>query len=109
MGLINSNTQQQFPFPADAVFNAVLKAAPGAGFKITGSDPVIGRIYASTGMSLLSWGENVTIVVQPTGAGGSVLGIESELKVAFNLFGGIKHSANFNNLINAVSAQLQRR
>lgn len=57
---------------AEAVFEAVKKVCKKSGLSVTSIDPVIRRIEASTGPSLISWGENVEIIVSPRIEGAAV-------------------------------------
>jgi len=107
MSIASQSTQQKFPFPYNNVFDSVIAVMPSIGFNIKSQGRVIGRITASTGMSLFSWGENVTIVVESVDASTALVAIESALKVGVNVAGGHRHTKNFNRLIQAVSFHLQ--
>ena len=109
MSFASTDTQQKFPFPYDAVFDGLVSVIPQAGFKLKSHDKVIGRITASAGASLFSWGENLTIVVEKIDGGTTGIGIESHLKAGINLAGAHRHAKNFNKLISALSAHLQQR
>jgi len=109
MSFASQGTQQKFPFPFDAVFDGVVAVMPTIGFSLKSRDPVIGRITASTGMSLFSWGENLTIVVEKVDDGSTLVAIESALKVGINVAGAHRHAKNFNKLIEALSSYLQTR
>jgi hypothetical protein len=109
MSLSSQSTQQKFPFPYDAVFDGLVSVIPQAGFKLKSQDKVIGRITASTGVSLFSWGENLTIVVEKIDDRSTLVGIESGLKVGINLAGVHRHAKNFDKLIAVLSAHLQSR
>jgi hypothetical protein len=109
MSLSSQSTQQKLPFPYDAVFDGVVSVIPQAGFKLKSQDKVIGRITASAGISLFSWGENLTIVVEKIDDRSTLVGIESGLKVGVNLAGVHRHAKNFDKLIAALSTHLQSR
>jgi len=98
---------RQFPFDYDSVFDGIIAVMPQLGFGLKSQDRVIGRITAGTGMSLLSYGENVTIVVERIDDNKTMVAIESALKVGTNLFGSHRHAKNFNRLIEALSSHLQ--
>ena len=99
-------TQQKLPFPYDDVFDGICEVIPKLGFKLKSSDKVIGRVSASTGMSLFSYGENLTITVEKLDEG-TLVGIESALKVGLNFAGTHRHSKNFDKLIESLSKHLQ--
>ena len=96
-------TQQKFPFPYDDVFNGLAQVLPALGMNVKEADKVIGRINASTGMSLFSWGENLSLIVEKVDESSCVVGIESGLKVSINAAGAHRHQKNFNNIISALS------
>ncbi len=93
---------QSFPANGAAVFQAAMQAVPQSGFKLKGSDPEAGQIKASKGLSLMSWGETITITV---GADGRVT-IKSA-SLAFQLVAYGKNQANVNKLFAAIGALLQ--
>ncbi len=109
MSFDRQGTQQKFPFSYEAVFDGVVAMIPAIGFKLKSQDRVIGRVTASTGMSLFSYGENLTIVVEKINDGNTLVAIESALKVGINVTGGHRHTKNFNKLIDALSRHLQGR
>lgn len=109
MSFANQGTQQKFPFPYDSVFDAVVAVIPQIGFSLKSQDKVIGRVTATTGMSLFSYGENLTIIIEKVDENSTMVAIESALKVGFNLTGGHQHAKNFNKLVEAISAHLQNR
>jgi len=106
MSISSQDMQQKFPFPYDDVFDGICEVIPKLGFKLKSSDKVIGRVSASTGMSLFSYGENLTITVEKLDEG-TLVGIESALKVGLNFAGGHRHSKNFDKLIESLSKHLQ--
>jgi len=108
MSTASQRTQQKFPFPYDYVFNAVVASIPNIGFSLKSQDRIIGRITASTSMSLFSWGENVTITVEKVDEGNTLVAIESALKVGMNVAGVHRHAKNFDVLVESVSSYLLR-
>lgn len=106
MSITSQVTQQKFPFSYDAVFNGLLEVIPQTGMNLKASDKVIGRINASTGMSLISWGENLTILIEKIDEKSTLVGIESALKLGFS--GAHRHQKNFDKIISALSRHLQR-
>lgn len=109
MGLMDSFTQQQFPFAYDSVFDGLLVVLPELGMRVKSADKVIGRIEASAGMSLFSWGENISLIVERGAEASSIVKIESSLKVSTNLVGSHRHRGNFSKIIGALSQHLQSK
>ncbi len=108
MSIASQATQQKFPFKYEAVFDGIVTVIPNLGMTVKSQDKVIGRITASTGMSLFSWGENLTIVVDRIDENSTLVGIESALKVGVNTAGNHRHMKNFNKLIETLSQMLQK-
>ena len=106
MSFESQTMQQKFPFPYDEVFDGICYVIPALGFKLKSSDKVLGRISASTGITLFSYGENLTITVEKFDEG-TLVGMESVLKFGLNFAGGHRHQENFNELIEALSKHLQ--
>lgn len=107
MSISSQNTQQKFPFAYDNVFDGVVTSIPKTGFSLKSQDRVIGRITASTGMSIFSWGENITIIVEKIDEKNTMVAIESAMKLGMNVAGVHRHAYNFEKLIKAVSSYLQ--
>jgi hypothetical protein len=91
------------------VFDGLVAVIPDIGFSLKSQDRVIGRITASTGVSLFSWGENLTIVTEKIDEKNTLVGLESALKLGMNVAGAHRHARNFNKLIEALSGHLQAR
>ncbi|MDD2976829.1 hypothetical protein [Aquabacterium sp.] len=108
MSLGSQATSQKFPFPYEPVFLGVLGAVQSLGMTVQSVDKVIGRITASSGMSLFSWGENLTFVVERVDDNTAVVSIESALKLGINIAGAHRHQKHFNEVISSVSQFLQR-
>ena len=109
MSFASQGTQQKFPFPYDDVFDGILAVMPDIGFRLKSHDKIIGRITASTGISLFSYGENLTIVIEKLNDNSTLVGIESALKFGINVAGAHRHTKNFNRLIEALTSYLQTR
>jgi len=108
MSFASQGTQQKFPYSYNEVFKALLEAIPECGMDVKSSDKVIGRITASAGISLLSWGENIAIVVEKISAKSTLVAIESSLKVGFNYGGAHRHQKNFDKIIMQTSMLLKK-
>ena len=109
MSFSNQSTQLKFPYQYDQVFDGIIAIIPRIGFKLKSHDKVIGRIIASTGKSLFSWGENITLVVEKIDDNNTMVSIESALKVGINVAGAHRHTKNFNKIIQALSSYLQNK
>ena len=109
MSISSQSTQQKFPYGYDQVFDSVIAMIPQIEFSLKSQDRTIGRVTASTGMSLFSWGENLTIVVEKVDSTTTSVGIESALKLGINVGGAHRHSKNFNKLIEAISEHLSKK
>jgi hypothetical protein len=109
MSIASQATQQKFPFTYDEVFDGLVKVLPASGMTIRTTDKVIGRITASAGVSLFSWGENITLIVEKTDESSSIVGIESSLKLGANFTGAHRHQKNFDKIIHELSQHLQRQ
>lgn len=99
MSLSNQSTSQIFPFAPGQVFQAFVQATEKCGMKLQSADETIGRITAKVGMSLFSWGEQVSIRVEDAGNGSSRVVLESALKFGANISGAHRHAKNFEALI----------
>jgi hypothetical protein len=93
------------PVPYQQAFDATAASLPAAKMTLRSADPQTGVIVASTGMSLTSWGEDVTIRLAASDDGASTnLWMESKMK--FGLVNWGKHDQNFNNVVAAVQRAL---
>ena len=108
MSIASQATQQKFPFDYASVFNGLIEVIPQVGLQLKSHDNIIGRITASAGMSLFSWGENLTVIIEKIDDKNTLVAIESALKLGANLAGAHRHQKNFNAIIEALSRRLQR-
>jgi hypothetical protein len=93
------------PGSYDAAFAATAEVLPSISMSVRSADPQNGVIVDSTGMSLSSWGEDITIRLQAADDGqGTNLWMESKMK--FGLVNWGKHEKNFQAIANAVHARL---
>ena len=67
--------------------------------KVTGQDPATGHIEASTGMSLVSWGEKIHIDLQETDPGKTTALVSSDNKA--QLVAGAKNKRNLDGILSA--------
>ena len=84
----------------DGVFRAVCDAARLQGMTIGAADPASGHIQLSTGMTMMTWGENLGVTVRPTPSGVEVT-ITSSLK--FGLVDWGKNGENIGNLFHRIA------
>lgn len=103
MSLASQSTQQKMPYPAGVVYEKLLEAIHRVGMSIKQKDEMLKRVSVSTGMSMFSWGENVSIVVNDIDDKTSVVSIDSSLKLGVNLAGAHKHQKNFDKIIYSLS------
>jgi len=102
---------QRFPYTYSQVFEGLLRTLPNNGFKIKSHDKDVGRIECSSGMSLLSWGENVAISVEEIDPYSTRVAIGSGLKLQGTrqaiITGEGKNAKNISLIVSALSAYLK--
>jgi hypothetical protein len=108
MGFSNQTTQQQFPFSAEEVFSALDEAVKQSDMTIQESDSILKRATISAGVSLLSWGETVSISVHNQSEDSCVVVLDSSLKFSANLAGSHKHQKNFDKILYSLSRILNK-
>jgi hypothetical protein len=108
VGIGDSTTSQQLPFPYDRVFDSLVAVLPALGFSLKTKDRLIGRLTASAGMSVLSYGESVSVQVQRSGDDATTIVVQSNLRVGVNLTAAGKNAQNAERIIAGVSDYLQR-
>lgn len=106
MGFSNQTTQQQFPYSADSVFSALGKAVEVSNMTIKETDLTLKRATVNVGMSLLSWGETISVSVRSLDKETCVVSLDSALKFSANLAGSHKHQKNFDKLLYSLSNTL---
>jgi hypothetical protein len=85
--------QQSFPAPPEALWNALPAGVAAVGGQGPYYEPQRGFVSFRTGMSLLSWGQEITATVSPAG-GGSTLSVMTNLKFGLFDWGEGKRLAN---------------
>ncbi len=108
MGFADQQLQIQVPYSPDDTFNA-LKAAMEKlpKVKVDSASPTTRTVAAEIGMSLWSWGENISISVAPV-EGGSGVTVNSSSKVRTNVLNGGKNAKNIAEIIDALSKELEQ-
>lgn len=108
MSHVSKDMSMNFTFMYQDVFNGVVDALQRVGFTLKSKNLSTGYIVASTGISLLSLGEDICIFIQKIDEGNSSVSIHSELKTALSFAAGNRHEENFQKIINALGFYLQR-
>jgi len=111
MALADRTKDIVIPYTIDGTFEALKKAVFGLkGFKINGFDEKEKTVYLSTGISVISWGEIMTVSLAQAQTGGTVVSILSAPKTGVFLGGLIdlgKNRENIAIIIEALSAELK--
>jgi hypothetical protein len=121
MSSATNSGEAEFPFDKRTVFDALLRAIPRVdGMSVHTSDSLSGRITAKTGMSLMSWGENIPITVSEPSPSRTVVRIASTAKTGISTSGFMdddgffatgdltsgKHQKNVEKIFSELSAEL---
>jgi hypothetical protein len=88
----------------DATFAAVLRAVEVVGMKLGEADDTIGVVTATTGMTIWSWGERVTVHVAAAGPSSTMVTVSVALK--FQLFGWGQQRRVGDGLLDEIGRQL---
>ncbi len=112
MAFLDHEGGADFPYPREVVIEALIAAIPRLpGMKIDNADKLSGRILVKAGVSLMSWGENIPIVVSESAPGRTRVSVTSTPKTGV-LFGGAfdlgKNRKNIERLLAALSESLQK-
>jgi len=107
MGFLDHQGESEFPFAKETVFNAMLKAIPTVkGMKVDNADKLQGRIVVKAGVSLMSWGENIPILLSEVSENRTQVKITSSPKTGV-MFGGAfdlgKNRKNIEQILSATS------
>ena len=78
-----------------------------SGFTITMVDRPRYTITASVRMSMLTWGENVTINLVPTGPARTDIYVNSNSKLGTEIAGGSKNRKNVDKIMQAMASYLR--
>lgn len=97
--------ERTFNHPYEIVYRKCKEALRRLEMSIDEADKGAGRIQASTGGSLLSWGEDIDIEVKRVSASKTKVSVESTANA--QLFSWGKNEANEKNFINALSELLK--
>jgi hypothetical protein len=112
MALTGHEDGAEFPYPRDAVFDALLEAIPTvSGMKVRTADRLSGAISAKARVSLASWGENVTMSVVAISPILTRVDVASRPKTGLFLGGAFdlgKNVRNVGRVLEAVALVLDR-
>ena len=98
--------QQMWRFGFDEVYDALLAAVTEAGLKVKSSDRNLGRVSASAGMSLTSWGEELSFSLEDEGEKRTRLRLTSAAKVGANIASRSRHAKHFDAVLKSMSQRL---
>lgn len=112
MSMVDHATSAKVPYAPDDVFEALKHCCKYiGGINIDSIDDVLKTIYLKAGVSLFSWGENVTVTVKSSDDGESIVEITSAPKTGV-MFGGAadmgKNKKNMKNIMDALSKDLKK-
>lgn len=111
MSIISTNnSQSNVPYSPDDAYAALCSAAlqlqREKNYSLKASDDITRRVVMKTGISLVSWGENITISIIAEPNGTSSISISSGTKTGTPLDFG-KNNKNINEIMDAFSKQLK--
>lgn len=99
-------------YAVDDTYNALKRAVQNNNdFKVDSFDDIMKTAHLKVGISLLSWGENVTISLTPNNNSGTNISFLSTPKVgsaAYQNFDMGKNRKNINKLMNSLSKELEK-
>ena len=94
-------------YSLEKVFDAILKGAESLpGFRVKSSNRVTHSVSIHVGMSLLSWGEEMTVSLKEVAAEKTEIVFTSGSKIGTEFVANTKNLKNIDNLMNAMSKNL---
>jgi len=113
MSIVDHQGEVEYPFTFQTVFKAIMEAAPNIdGLSLDSADEMSGHIAFKAGVSLASWGENITVQLIKVAPTQTKMLILSTPKTGV-MFGGAmdlgKNHQNIEKIINEVSAVLSTK
>lgn len=110
MGLVDHTQDVVIDYPWESAFNAIEKAIPSIkGMQIENSNKITKSISVKAGVSLFSWGENITISLEPLEENRTRISILSTPKTGI-MFGGAmdmgKNRKNINTIMSEATKYL---
>lgn len=109
MGIVDHAQDLTIDFGWEKVFDALSLALPNvAGMKVDTQSKLTKTFTAKMGVSLFSWGENVTIALEPLTENRTKISILSTPKTGA-MFGGVADMGKNRKNINAIMAALEKQ
>ncbi|HWC32889.1 MAG TPA: hypothetical protein VG709_07155 [Actinomycetota bacterium] len=97
--------ERTFAHPKTTVFDAAQRAIPTIKrMRVKQADAASGRLVVTKGMTLKSWGEDVSIVVEDDGPDGSRVRVASRVKAQLMDWG--TNRQNVESVLDAIALQL---
>lgn len=103
-----SDLNAVYDFPIVAVYNAVIYAAQSIKYKIKSADPNTHTIVIDVGMSLLTWGERMTVNLYQIEGGRTSVIFNSKSNLGTEIAANSKNKKNIEKLVNAIPQFLQQ-
>jgi len=111
MALADHSSEVYFNYDLENVFKALEKASEHMnGIKLDRLDPIAHVAYLKAGVSLLSWGENISVSLSQSDRGGTKILITSAPKTGISFAGSAdmgKNQKNIKIITEAVSEELK--
>jgi hypothetical protein len=85
---------RDFGYPRAKVWEALPSALQSVKMSVDSTDADAGRIEASTGVSLSSWGEKVSVQVTAAGPDKTIVNVSTKLKFGLTGWGKLKKNIN---------------
>jgi hypothetical protein len=105
MGFLDHKGESEFPFEKEIVFNSMVNAIPLVkGMKVENADKLQGRIVVKAGVSLMSWGENIPILLSEISENRTKVSITSSPRTGILFGGAFDLGKNRNNIEQILSA-----
>lgn len=101
-GMANALSRTYYA-PFQTVFDTTISILPSLSMRVVSADPTQGLIVVSANMSLMSWGENVTIRMGTHDNVQTTVSVDSIAKVLFT-YG--KNQRNVEKILDAISRAL---
>src|SRR4051812_46582004 len=93
----------EFPFPKQVVFRALCDAVGLLkGMEIANRDELASRLDIKTGISALSWGENVSVSISGNNNQAAIMSVQSAAKTVLGMTDG-KNRKNISEIITRTS------
>ena len=111
MNILDNNGGCEFPITKENVLNALCQSIPTIkGMKIEKVDKLMSRVTVKVGVSLFSWGENITIQLSEISENKTKIQIISSPKTGMMFGGGFdmgKNRKNIEDILSTTSQMLQ--